>query len=86
MRGLNACSAGIHNAKPVTKDQLEWADVVICMENEHRKVISERFPEIYFRKKILSFNIPDDFHYGSPQLAELLEKRIGEIKDDIELF
>ena len=40
-------SAGLFNKKPVTKNQLEWADLVVVMEDFQRQEIAERFPKQY---------------------------------------
>ena len=35
------------NDKPLTAEQLGWADVVIVMEDKQREEIAKRFPEQY---------------------------------------
>ena len=71
-------SAGLYNEKPVTETQLKWADVVIVMEEEQRYEIAKRFPKLYMRKRILSLDIPDVYHYNQPELIELLKRKIDE--------
>ena len=44
-------SAGLYNKKPVTKKQLEWADIIAVMEDSQRSEIAKRYPEIYLKKK-----------------------------------
>ena len=69
-------SAGLYNNKPVNKSQLEWADVIVVMENEQRTEIANRFPSIYLKKQILSLNIPDAYKHNEPELISLLKSRM----------
>ncbi|MBN1792468.1 phosphotyrosine protein phosphatase [Candidatus Woesearchaeota archaeon] len=48
-------SAGLFNEKPVTREQLLWADVVVSMEDFQRKELSERFPDvcIYYQPELV---------------------------------
>lgn len=78
-------SAGIYNAKPVTKEQLEWADVVICMEEDHRKQIGLAHPGMYLKKKILVLGIPDEYHYMQERLIKKLEKKMSKLKKEGEI-
>ena len=73
-----ARSAGLYNAKPVTAEELEWADVIVVMEDRHRTEISERFPKIYLKKRILSLNIPDIYQWHQPELVDLIELKLKE--------
>jgi len=73
-------SAGLFNEKSVTKEQISWADVIIVMEDYHRREIAKRFPEEYMQKRILSLNIPDIFHYNQPQLVNILKSKVNELR------
>ena len=72
-------SAGLYNNKPVTKKQLEWADIIIVMEDSQRTEISKRFPEQYIKKQILSLNIPDIYLYNDQNLINLLKSKVNEL-------
>ena len=72
-------SAGLYNVNPLTERQLEWADMVLVMEDEHRTEISKRFPEQYLKKKILSLNIPDVYYTDQPELIKILHSKIKEL-------
>ena len=65
-------SAGLYNEKPVTKKELEWADLVVVMEDSQRTEIGKRFPEMYMKKKIISACIPDIYRYWQPELIKSL--------------
>tara|TARA_Y100000031_G_C8063731_1_gene311849 strand:+ start:194 stop:547 length:354 start_codon:yes stop_codon:yes gene_type:complete len=70
-------SAGLHNNKPVTAQELSWADVVVVMADEQRATIAERFPQHYLHKKILSLDIPDSYHRDQPELVSLLKTKVS---------
>jgi predicted protein tyrosine phosphatase len=72
-------SAGLYNQKPVSEKELSWADVIVVMEDEQRKEIAERFPQVYLKKRIISFGIPDVYHYNQPELLKLLKQKIKKI-------
>jgi len=71
-------SAGLYNAKPVTEKQISWADIVMVMEDEQRSEIAKRFPNIYMKKRIISLNIPDIYHYNQPELIMILKSKVEE--------
>lgn len=69
--------AGVYSEEnPLTKELLEWSDLVIVMEDEQRKIIGERFPKQYLTKKIISLNIPDIYSYMQPELKQLIKIKI----------
>lgn len=72
-------SAGLFNEKPVTKKQLEWADLIIVMEDEQRTELSKRFPKEYIKKQIISLNIPDIYYYNDPELISLLKTKVNKL-------
>mgnify|MGYP006286134839 FL=1 len=77
----NSCStnfAGLYCPKPVTHEQLACADVIVVMEEKHRREIAERFPSIYLQKRIRLLGIPDIYRYGQPELIEMLVRKMRE--------
>ena len=72
-------SAGLYNSNPVTKKQLEWADLVIVMEDSQRTELSRRYPEIYMAKQILTLDIPNIFDKEDPKLGLLLKKKMEQL-------
>ncbi len=72
-------SAGLFNEKPVVKKELEWADLIVVMEDFQRTEISKRFPEQYLKKRILSLNIPDTYYYNQPELINILNSKVKEL-------
>ena len=69
-------SAGIYN-NHVSAAQLEWADLVVVMENHQREEISKRFPKQYMQKRIICLNIPDIYVYDQPELVAELKTKLN---------
>lgn len=74
-------SAGLYNSKPVTKKQLQWADIVIVMEDTQRSELAKRFPKEYIQKRIITLEIPDIYNYGNSKLKDLLQEKMEEYAD-----
>lgn len=70
-------SAGLYNETPVDKEQLNWADLIIVMEDGQRKELSQRFPEEYLKKRILSLDLPDIYSFEQPELTEALNRKMS---------
>ncbi len=81
-KGYEAKSCGIRGDKhrSVTKEKLEWADLIICMEDEQRKFIANEFPKEYMMKKIVTLEIPDIYKRNQEELIELLKINLEKIK------
>ena len=71
-------SAGLYNIKPVTKKQISWADIIMVREGEQRSEIAKRFPDIYMKKRIISLDIFDIYHYNQPELIGILKSKVEE--------
>jgi len=71
-------SAGLYNEYPVKESDLEWADIVLVMEEGQRTELSKRFPKLYLKKQILSLNIPDTYYYNQPSLIQVLNEKLTE--------
>ena len=76
-------SAGLYSPfNQVTERQIEWADIILVMEEEQRTELSKRFPKQYMKKRILNLNIPDIYQYNDPALINELKRKIKEMEDD----
>ncbi|NQV91887.1 hypothetical protein HQ489_05425, partial [Candidatus Woesearchaeota archaeon] len=60
----------------LTKEDLDWADIVYVFEEDQRTEIGKRFPEEYLQKKILNLDIPDIYSYMNPKLVLELKKKM----------
>lgn len=71
-------SAGIAPTAPgqITPELLRWADKVFVMENLHRAFITEKFPDIDLKNKLVVLGIPDFYYYMEPELINLLKVKI----------
>ena len=76
--GIEAISAGTNNdaEQPLTGDLIEWADIVIAMEREHRNRINRMFRAQLKGKPLVVLGIPDDYDYMQPELVSLLKARL----------
>lgn len=70
-------SAGLYNKKPVTHNQIEWADTIVVMEDSQRCEISKRFPKEYLKKRIVSLDVPDVFQFNQPKLIDILKSKLN---------
>ncbi len=68
-------SAGLYNQRPLTRQELSWADVVVVMEDAQRAEIARRFPKEYMQKRIISLDIPDIYSYNQTDLVRELKKK-----------
>lgn len=71
-------SAGLFGGGILTEDILRWADVVFVMDEDQEKEVCDRFPFIRSENKIVCLNISNSYYYNSPDLIELLNKRMKE--------
>ena len=70
-------SAGLYNHIPVSHQQINWADVIIIMEEDQGDEIAKRFPVEYLKKRVLCLNIPDVYNYGNPELKKVLIDQVN---------
>jgi predicted protein tyrosine phosphatase len=47
------------------------------MERAHRAKLQRRFGKHLKGKRVICLDIPDDYDFMQPELAALLEKRVG---------
>lgn len=72
-------SAGISpSAKHVISGtDLEWADLVLCMENRHKETIMSKFHDLKL-PPIKVLDISSGYRYMDPELVEILVEKIKE--------
>ncbi|WP_299684564.1 phosphotyrosine protein phosphatase [uncultured Dokdonia sp.] len=61
--------------QPLTHELMNWADVVITMEEKHKTIIIE-IGDIKYQEKIQVVSIPDDFTYYQKELISILEQKV----------
>lgn len=75
--GVEVDSAGLNRdaVVPLSPEQLEWADVILVMEADHRSRLKRRFAPHLKGKDVVVLNIPDDYDYMDEELIALLRSR-----------
>jgi predicted protein tyrosine phosphatase len=75
---LEVRSAGVDKDATVvvSRELLEWADLVFVMEKRQRNIIHSRFNQIYKGKQIVCLYVPDEFDFMDPLLIALLKDRV----------
>lgn len=72
--GTNHKVCNKEGTQPLTIELMKWADLVIVMEEKHRKLIVKNGGS-KFGKKIRVLSIPDRFKYYQKELVDLLEQK-----------
>ena len=75
--GLNVRSAGIDKSArvPLSSDLINWADLILVMEEKHRVAIETHFGDEVSDKRIIVLDIPDNYYYMEPELVSLIRRR-----------
>jgi predicted protein tyrosine phosphatase len=78
MAGIVARSAGTDDdaIHPVEPDDIEWADLVLAMEQRHAKKLRRHFGKLV-AGKIRVLGIRDDYDPDDPLLIDLLQRRVA---------
>lgn len=76
--GIEVASAGLKpDADEVLgPEDLEWADLVLVMENRHKSELSRRFMRHLGQVRVGVLGIADDYEFMDPDLVELLLRRV----------
>ena len=76
--GIEARSAGVGDeAKvPLSQELIDWADLIVVMEQAHREALSRRFPPHVGAKRVVCLEIPDEYQYMDPVLVQMLRERV----------
>jgi predicted protein tyrosine phosphatase len=73
--GIEVMSAGTNSDATVSlsSDLIEWADILVVMEQVHKTKLSKKFRSHLKNKRIVVLGIPDNYEYMQPELVELLK-------------
>ena len=79
--GLEVRSAGTSRAAvhPVTVADVAWADVIVMMEDKHKRRLTADFPDAVRYKDLHVLAIPDDYRFMQPELIDELTSAIDPI-------
>ena len=77
--GLEVASAGLGKGADelVSRELVEWADIIFVMEKIHRSRLSQKFRPYLRNKRVICLDIPDNYTYMQPELVELLERKVA---------
>jgi len=75
-KGFEVKSAGtsLLTPNPVSAELVQWADKIFVMEEEHRKLIVQKFPEA--ASKITVLDIEDEYCRDDPRLKAILKEKL----------
>jgi len=73
--GTNLKICNKEGTNPLTLELVEWADLILVMEQKHEDLINLN-SERMFRKKIKNLKIPDRFKYYQKELIEALRLKV----------
>ncbi|WP_208351332.1 low molecular weight protein tyrosine phosphatase family protein [Pseudaestuariivita rosea] len=65
--------------KHVTFADIEWADLIMVMEEKHKSRLIAQFRAAIRHKSIHVLDIPDDYGFMDPELVELLTSALEPI-------
>jgi predicted protein tyrosine phosphatase len=74
-------SAGTHRSAEtvLSKELLDWAEMVVVMEERHFNFIRITYPAIFKGKNIVCLDVPDNYDYMQAELMVLLRDRFEEL-------
>ena len=68
---VRAAGVSPQSAHRISPRDLEWADLVLVMEPDHKARLRDMFKDIQM-PPIESLDIPDDYGYMDPELVKLI--------------
>ncbi len=79
--GIRARSCGTSKAarKQVQNADIDWADLVLVMEDEHSSRLKARFRQLLNSEVVYVLDIPDEFQFMDPDLVDILEQTVPPI-------
>ena len=75
--GIRSAGLSPKSDRKISENDLNWADLVLVMEKNHRTKIFETYPHLSL-PKIEILEIPDDYEFMDEGLIDLLSDRINE--------
>ncbi len=68
--------------RSINAGDLNWADVVLVMEEKHKQQLKSRFPHEVKFTNIHVLDIPDEYQFMDPELAEMIKETVAPILAD----
>ncbi|VEP15445.1 conserved hypothetical protein [Hyella patelloides LEGE 07179] len=81
---LNVRSAGTSASaiKRISEKNINWADLILVMENKHKKRIISEYNYLEL-PQIIVLDIPDDYQYMDRELISIIETSLEDILNNI---
>lgn len=73
---VQSAGTSILAPKRISKGLLDWADVILAMEERHRAAVLALNPQA--GNKIVVLNVPDVYRRDDPELIEILKTKLAE--------
>ena len=71
-----SCGTFPHAQIPVSKEAIEWADIIFCMKDEHKRYLIDNFRGV-FDKEVIVLNVDNEFARNDPRLEEVLRRKLS---------
>jgi len=62
--------------RSLTAGDLQWADMVLVMEQKHQRYITSHFGKLVHRKPLHVLDIPDDYQFMDAELVEAIRSAV----------
>ena len=74
---LETDSAGLNRDADVrlSDEQIEWADLIVAMEQSHRTKLSRDYASALRNKRVLVLGIPHEYEFMDEDLIALLKQK-----------
>ncbi|QUM91437.1 phosphotyrosine protein phosphatase [Moritella sp. 36] len=63
--------------RTVNAKDIQWADVILVMEEKHKNRLKAEFTRLLNYKDIQVLDIPDDYQYMDSELVEIMQQAVG---------
>ncbi|MCV2355396.1 low molecular weight protein tyrosine phosphatase family protein [Paucibacter sp. B2R-40] len=76
--GVECTSAGTNKGaeNPLTSELVEWADLILVMEKQHQRKLTEKFRAQLCCKRVACLGIADNYAFMEDALVELLQRKV----------
>jgi predicted protein tyrosine phosphatase len=74
-----SCGTSKKARKTVAADELKWADIVLVMEDKHKRRLMADYPGEMRFKELHVLHIPDSYKYMDPELIEEISEAVEPI-------
>ena len=77
---INVRSSGTSASakKSISATDINWADLILVMENKHKKIITSEYSYLDL-PQIIVLDIPDEYQYMDEELISIIETNVGNI-------